>query len=122
MLQAQLNPHFLYNTLDCMKWLGVANHVPQIADMSTDLAALLRAGINRKRLVRLDSHGIYKTYHVAPAGIDRPSVKVKTKRHTVRSYPLHHSCGGVKSRRIAGCERKHYRSRKQSAKRNFAHI
>ena len=23
MLQSQLNPHFLYNTLDCMKWLGV---------------------------------------------------------------------------------------------------
>lgn len=22
MLQSQLNPHFLYNTLDCMKWLG----------------------------------------------------------------------------------------------------
>ena len=24
MLQSQLNPHFLYNTLDCMKWLGGA--------------------------------------------------------------------------------------------------
>ena len=54
MLQAQLNPHFLYNTLDCMKWLGVANHVPQIADMSTDLAALLRAGISGSELIPLE--------------------------------------------------------------------
>ncbi len=23
MMQAQLNPHFLYNTLDSMKWMGV---------------------------------------------------------------------------------------------------
>ena len=54
MLQAQLNPHFLYNTLDCMKWLGVANHVPQIAAMSTDLAALLRAGISGSELIPLE--------------------------------------------------------------------
>ena len=54
MLQAQLNPHFLYNTLDCMKWLGVANHVPQIADMSTDLAARLRAGISGSELIPLE--------------------------------------------------------------------
>ena len=31
MLQSQLNPHFLYNTLDCMKWLGVTGGVPQVA-------------------------------------------------------------------------------------------
>ena len=31
MMQAQLNPHFLYNTLDSMKWLGVTHQVPQIA-------------------------------------------------------------------------------------------
>ena len=54
MLQAQLNPHFLYNTLDCMKWLGVANHVPQIAAMSTDLAALLRSGISGSELIPLE--------------------------------------------------------------------
>ena len=53
-LQSQINPHFLYNTLDCMKWLGVANHVPQIAAMSTDLAALLRAGISGSELIPLE--------------------------------------------------------------------
>ena len=34
--------------------LGVANHVPQIADMSTDLAALLRAGISGSELIPLE--------------------------------------------------------------------
>ena len=31
MLQAQLNPHFLCNTLDTMKWISKINQVPQVA-------------------------------------------------------------------------------------------
>ena len=31
MLQAQLNPHFLCNTLDTMKWISKINSVPQVA-------------------------------------------------------------------------------------------
>ena len=54
MLQAQLNPHFLYNTLDSMKWLGVTNRVPQVAAMATSLAALLRAGISGDKLIPLE--------------------------------------------------------------------
>lgn len=54
MMQAQLNPHFLYNTLDSLKWLGVTNKVPQVAAVSTDLAALLRAGISGSKLISLE--------------------------------------------------------------------
>lgn len=54
MMQAQLNPHFLYNTLDSMKWLGVTNHVPQIAEISTDLAALLRASISSAEFITVE--------------------------------------------------------------------
>lgn len=54
MLQAQLNPHFLYNTLDSVKWLGVTNHVPQVAAMATSLAALLRAGISGDKFITLE--------------------------------------------------------------------
>lgn len=54
MLQSQLNPHFLYNTLDCVKWLGVTNGVPQIATLATDLAALLRAGISGSERITLE--------------------------------------------------------------------
>lgn len=54
MLQSQLNPHFLYNTLDCMKWLGVTNGAPQVATLATDLAALLRAGISGSEYILLE--------------------------------------------------------------------
>lgn len=53
MMQAQLNPHFLYNTLDSIKWMGVTNGVPQIGDITTDLADLLRAGISGDKLITL---------------------------------------------------------------------
>lgn len=54
MMQAQLNPHFLYNTLDSIKWMGVTNGVPQIGDITTDLADLLRAGISGDKLITLE--------------------------------------------------------------------
>ena len=53
MMQAQLNPHFLYNTLDAIKWLGTTNDVPQIADMATDLAFILRSSITGSKLIPL---------------------------------------------------------------------
>ncbi len=53
MMQAQLNPHFLYNTLDSMKWLGAANDMPQFAEMATDLAFILRSSITGSNLIPL---------------------------------------------------------------------
>ena len=53
MLQSQLNPHFLGNTLDTMKWISKINKVPQVAAMSADLADILRFGISPEELVPL---------------------------------------------------------------------
>lgn len=53
MMQAQLNPHFLYNTLDTMKWLGKANEIPEIATLSAGLAKILRMSISAKTKVSL---------------------------------------------------------------------
>ena len=53
MLQAQLNPHFLCNTLDTMKWISKINHVPQVALMSTNLADILRFCISAEEFVPL---------------------------------------------------------------------
>lgn len=53
MMQAQMNPHFLYNTLDTMKWLAKANHIPEIATMSAGLARILRTSISSEQFVRL---------------------------------------------------------------------
>lgn len=54
MMQAQLNPHFLCNTLDTMKWISKINQVPQVALMSTDLADILRFCISPEEFVTLD--------------------------------------------------------------------
>lgn len=53
MLQAQLNPHFLCNTLDTMKWISKINQVPQVAEMSTNLADILRFSISPAEFVPL---------------------------------------------------------------------
>lgn len=45
-LQAQINPHFLYNTLDSIKWIAKMNNVEEISIIATHLAKLLRNTIN----------------------------------------------------------------------------
>lgn len=54
MMQAQLNPHFLYNTLDTIKWMGKINAIPEIATIATDLADVLRQSISGREFVALD--------------------------------------------------------------------
>ena len=41
-LQNQINPHFLYNTLDSVKWLATIQNVSNISEMVTSLIHLLR--------------------------------------------------------------------------------
>lgn len=53
MMQAQLNPHFIYNTLDTMKWIGKDNEVPEVATLSSGLAAIMRASISSGQTVSL---------------------------------------------------------------------
>lgn len=41
-LQHQINPHFLYNTLDSINWMAMAAGVDDISEMITHLASFLR--------------------------------------------------------------------------------
>ncbi|UUZ96825.1 histidine kinase [Paenibacillus sp. P25] len=41
-LQAQIRPHFLYNTLNTVKYLAKLNGVPNIVEVSESLIELMR--------------------------------------------------------------------------------
>lgn len=43
--QTQLNPHFLYNTLDTIRWSAKINQMPEIAVLAENLAVILRKSI-----------------------------------------------------------------------------
>jgi len=47
-LQAQINPHFLYNTLDSIKWLAKLNGVDEISIIVSKLGNLLKNSINSR--------------------------------------------------------------------------
>jgi len=46
-LQAQINPHFLFNTLESINWMARLNNVDEISEMVTALSALMEAGIGK---------------------------------------------------------------------------
>ena len=45
-LEAQINPHFIYNVLDRINWIAIDNGQDQISRMLNGLASLLRYSIN----------------------------------------------------------------------------
>jgi len=49
MLQSQINPHFLYNTLMSIKWMANVQNAPGIGEMATALSRLLRDISKEKR-------------------------------------------------------------------------
>ena len=52
-LKNQLNPHFLYNTLDSIKWNARINQVPEIAVLAENLAVILRKSISSRPFITL---------------------------------------------------------------------
>jgi ligand-binding sensor protein len=50
-LQAQINPHFLYNTLDSIQWLAVLHGAEDIQRMIHNLSQVLHHSLDKKNLV-----------------------------------------------------------------------
>ncbi len=64
-LQAQINPHFLYNTLDLINWRALDNNAPQIAEISTALAKFYKISLNKgKDIISIGDEIIHVTVYV----------------------------------------------------------
>lgn len=50
-LQAQINPHFLYNTLDSINWIALRHRVPEISRMVTSLSDFFRYSLSKGRTI-----------------------------------------------------------------------
>lgn len=48
-LQAQINPHFLYNTLDTINWMAIGHNMHDISQMIDALAKYFRLSLNKGR-------------------------------------------------------------------------
>lgn len=65
-LQSQINPHFLFNTLESINWMAQLNNVPEISDTVSDLSTLLEASIGRDdRLITIDEEFLYIDKYIA---------------------------------------------------------
>ncbi len=50
-LQSQINPHFLYNTLNCISSIGLAHGIKEIAQISTSMSMIFRYSVKPADLV-----------------------------------------------------------------------
>lgn len=48
-LQAQINPHFLYNTLDLINWTAIKHKVPEISSLVQSLSRFYKLSLNKGR-------------------------------------------------------------------------
>lgn len=76
-LQSQINPHFLYNTLDAMSNMARLSNCPDVSDMSLSLAKMFRYNLDMKNPLSTISREIahLKNYIYVMAERTHDSVK-----------------------------------------------
>jgi two-component system sensor histidine kinase YesM len=92
MLQNQINPHFLYNTLNSIKWMASIQNASGIAEMTTALSRLLRTLTKdtrktaslREELALLDDYLVIQKYRYG----DSVTVKKETAEDSLLDTPI----------------------------------
>ncbi len=78
-LQSQINPHFLYNTLDLINWLSQKNMVSEISDVTIALANFYKFSLNKGRDISTID---YELRHVS-SYVQIQNVRFRNKIHLV---------------------------------------
>ena len=64
-LQSQINPHFLYNTLDMINWLSLKNSISEINSVVKALANFYKLSLNKgKDIVTVDDELKHVSYYL----------------------------------------------------------
>jgi two-component system sensor histidine kinase YesM len=53
-IQSQINPHFLYNTLDCIRGIAISEGVEVVANISTAMSKIFRYSIKAANFVKVE--------------------------------------------------------------------
>lgn len=88
-LKMQINPHFLYNTLDTISWLGYAGKSEKVTEISVSLAKLLRASIKRADMVTVEEEIQTVDYYLVIQSVrfaDKFTVEKNIDDHARRCY------------------------------------
>lgn len=91
-LEAQINPHFLYNTLDTINWMALNREEYTISKMLTSLASILRYSIHRSNtIVEISEELEYlkKYIYLQQQRFDYSFLCTVEADEEVRSYRIH---------------------------------
>ena len=80
MLQNQINPHFIYNTLNSIKWMATIQHAPGIAEMTMALSRLLKSVSKGKRAAGAAAGGVCPAQRL----LYHPAVPLRRHHHAGR--------------------------------------
>lgn len=91
-LEAQINPHFLYNTLDAINWVALDRQEYTISRMLTSLATILRYSIhksNEEVEIRAELEYLRKYVYLQQQRFDYSFVCVIDADESILSHKIH---------------------------------
>lgn len=93
-LEAQINPHFLYNTLDSINWMAIEKEEYEISNMLRDLGVILRYSVNKSNqlvTIREMSDWLFKYISLQKMRFNDAftySLQIEQNTHNVKVYKL----------------------------------
>jgi two-component system, sensor histidine kinase YesM len=114
-LQSQINPHFLFNTLESINWMAQLNNVPEISETVSELSSLMEASIGRDdKLITIEEEFNYADKYISlikrrfedriefKKEVEKETLKVKIPRLLIQPLIENAVYHGVESCREKG--------------------